>query len=402
MIFEKMNKQNWKKSTNIVLIVLFAISAIFVPADPLEIKKISLVILLIFNCISFLKINEKDEKIIFGFGFILTSLTIVLSICLTGQLYQNISIGYCGYILLLYFSIKKNNIDFVKIVIKILMLLAYFISIMALLDILGIIPMYSNNFLMWFHKSGNAMIGKGNHLAIGYCIFMKASPMLFLSLTYFFAKKNYVHAFVTCFALILSGTRANIIMCFAVVWLCFFYNSREQKKRIIYLGVTLIGVLVLLIDGRVVNMVVDMFARKAGGDSIRSDILMGIFDVWKENPLSFFTGSGFSAMFYNPGRDAFEYNVELSYWNLLRQVGIVPFVAFMIMYLYPIIRMLKNRENILVVFGYCAYLIIAYTNPLLYSSTGLTTLLFMYCICFDRILGDELHNRILSLMNKVS
>ena len=370
-----------KTDINIVLVMIFAFNAIFVPADPLDLKKISLILLLVVNYKCLIKLNTKDERLVFGFGFLLTSFTILLSICLTGQVFSNIKYGYCGYILLLYLIIKAYGINFAKVTLKILTWLAYFIVIMAFLDLIGVLPLYSNNLLMWLHDSGNAMIGKGSHLATGYCIFMKASPMLFLSMTYFFMKKEYFHAFITCLALLLSGTRANMFMCLGVVWLCMLINVK-QKNRILLLGITIISAGVLLLDGRVVNIVIDMFVRKAGGDAIRSATLEGIFNVWMEKPISFFTGSGFTATFYNPGREGFEYNVELSYWNLLRQVGIIPFSLMMLMYIYPVLKTIRDHKAILSIVGYCAYLVIAYTNPLLYSSTGLLTLLYMYCACF--------------------
>ena len=125
-----------------------------------------------------------------------------------------------------------------------------------------------------------------------------------------------------------------------------------------------------------------MFANKASNDSVRNTILNTIFASWAEKPISLFTGAGYTGMIYDLARCEYTYTVELSYWNLLRQIGLIPFLLVMIMYLFPIYYLIKSKANINYVVAYIGYLIIAYTNPLLYTSTGLVVLLFMYYICF--------------------
>ena len=81
--------------------------------------------------------------------------------------------------------------------------------------------------------------------------------------------------------------------------------------------------------------------------------------------------------------------VEVSYWNLLRQVGLVPFLAFMTMYIYPVVKLIKENRHWAYAAAFIGYLAICYNDPLLYSTTGNTVLLFMYCLCFKHGVGRE-------------
>ena len=368
-----------------ILLFMFLFNAIFIPVDTFQLKKIALIFLWFFSIGCILKISSKEVKLILGFGLILTTYTILLSMLLTGDILANIKAGYVGYILLLYPLLRKYNIDFESMLFQFLKLLAIFMVIMALLDLSGVVPMFSNPILMWLYNSTNAGIGKGAHLPIGYAIFMKASPMLLLYIPYCFDKKKYVSAFVGYLALITSGTRANIILGTFMIFFCIIYREKNWGKRAVLLLLSMALIIIALIESPIIPYFTDMFARKAVSDAVRTGTLASIVEGWKSNPFSFIIGSGYTSNFYNSGRDAWVTTSELSYWNLLRQVGIVPFGLTMIMYFYPAIKLLKIRRNLLITVGYLTYMTVAYTNPLLYSSTGLTTLLLMYYLCYREI-----------------
>lgn len=65
------------------------------------------------------------------------------------------------------------------------------------------------------------------------------------------------------------------------------------------------------------------------------------------------------------------------------------FIILMAMYLYPLARLLKYKKKYLSeIFAYAGFLIIAYTNPFLYSTTGMIILLYMYYL-FDSELQER-------------
>lgn len=379
---ETLNKCSGSKSysmkINSFLFCIFLFNVVFLPNDNFNLKIISLGLLLVLNVPKIATPKGADEWIAFFTGFLVTGFTVVFSALLTGNFFENFKIGYSGFILLLYPVIKREKIDFYKIFIKILRMMAFFMVVMAALDILHIVDMYNNPILNWYSSSGNAYIGKGDHLPFYYMIFSKTSPLLFICLMDSFNNKKIVWELITAGAVLISGTRANvIILCLlAACYLCFLQTNKT--KRSIAIVVVLILAVSILIDGRVIDFVIDMFRRKSDSDSTRAGHLKGLFEVWRSNPLKFFIGSGYSSEFYSYGLNEYIANMELSYWNLLRQVGLIPFFMFMVAYIYPIVKMIKQRKNYEFIMAYLGYLIIAYTNPLLYSSTGVTLLLFMY------------------------
>ena len=97
-----------------------------------------------------------------------------------------------------------------------------------------------------------------------------------------------------------------------------------------------------------------------------------------------------TSSFYNIAYNSYTVLVELSYWNLLRQLGLFLFVLAMYMFLKPLFSVAKNKNTRVLSFGYISYLIVAYTNPLLYSSTGFCALLIML------YLSEKSERRILS------
>lgn len=370
---------------NKALIFAFLFNVVFLPNDTFNIKIISLLCLLLLNILTFLNIKDKREMYLFLFGGIITSFTIVVSIFLTKEIYSNISMGYPGFIMLLYPIIKKYKINFEKIFISMLKFMAYFMVICALLDILKILDIMNNPILMWLHDTSNAMVGKGPHLPLYYMMFLKTSPLLFVALLYCLPKKQYFSAMVVAGAILVSGTRANMFMMIFVVAVYFCFLQKSKQGRTISIITFFIAGMIILIDFRLVEFVLDMFQRKSSSDSVRSGHLQGIFEYWNSNPINFIIGSGFSSKFYSYGVLEEVASIELSYWNLLRQVGIIPFILIMCMYLYPIFYILKKKRKngIYLAFAYLAYLVISYTNPFLYSSTGVTLLLYMYWYCFN-------------------
>ena len=219
------------KMLNTALMILFTLNTVFLPVDNFELKILSLLALLVVNANVILLPKTQDERIVFVFGFLLTTMNILFSVLWTKELVSNIRIGYCGYILLLYSIIKKYKIDFARIITVVLFLLADFMLLMAFLDLSGILAFENNPILMWLYQTGNAMVGKGAHLPIYYAIFMKTSPMLLLVIPYCIKSKKWIHTVICTAALVISGTRADIFMAMLVLLLCILLCLRGRLFR---------------------------------------------------------------------------------------------------------------------------------------------------------------------------
>ena len=163
----------------------------------------------------------------------------------------------------------------------------------------------------------------------------------------------------------------------------------KYKKIFKIILIFTIGVY-LFVSIDVLEVIKIMFEKKSYGDDVRLLTLISIKNLWENNPISFFLGFGMTSSFYNIAYNSYTVLVELSYWNLLRQLGLFLFVLAMYMFLKPLFSVAKNKNTRVLSFGYISYLIVAYTNPLLYSSTGFCALLIML------YLSEKSERRILS------
>ena len=132
----------------------------------------------------------------------------------------------------------------------------------------------------------------------------------------------------------------------------------------------------VIICSDLVEYIEYMFEFKKANDTIRSLTLESLFNTWSEHPGTLLYGNGYAAEFYDIGRGKMVDNAELSYWLMLWRLGLVGFAILIIMFVLPIITLIKIDMTLAIAYG--AYLVVAYTNPLLYSSTGVTVLLYVY------------------------
>lgn len=365
------------------LLYFFTFFVVFTPVDVFSMKKASLFLLLVLS-VKYIELFPTDglHKTISMFGFWLTTISILISSILTLDFVSNVVQGYMGWILLLFYLIEGKKIDFSIIFENVLVLLALFTVCSAILDFLGIIPMYSNGILNWMSELRIAYVGKQSKLATGYMIFVKTSPLLVLLLPAAYQKKKYITVVLCMTAILISGTRANIIIGFVVLTSAILFKMQKTLFEKLFLIVSITVIIYFIVDGGVFDVIGSMFDVKAEDDAVRKKILHNIISGFCSNPISFLIGSGFSSPFYNEARQGLSTLVELSYWNLLRQVGIFIFIPMLIGYLYPAYRLIKIKDTRPIAIACLGYLLIAYTNPLLYSTTGILGLLYMFYLVY--------------------
>lgn len=366
-----------------LLLSVFAFFVVFTPVDVFVIKKISLIILLLLS-VKYIIILPPDgfHRIISIFGFWITGISIIVSSILTSDIFGNVVQGYMGFILLLFYLIEYKNIDFSIIFKRVLLLLAIFICFMSILDITGIVPMQANDLLSWMSENEIAYVGKHAGLVTGYMIFVKTSPLLVIVVPSFYEEKRYFAVIICIVALFLSGTRANIIIGLASLIICILLKKHKSTFEKSLLLILVAVVIFVLYKGSIIEYVKSMFALKVNDDSLRDSTLKSILSGFHDNPVSLLIGNGYTSSFYNEGTHSYNSIVELSYWNLLRQVGLFLFLPMLFTYLYPAFKLVKEKKSIPIAIAYLGYLIIAYTNPLLYSTTGLLGLLYMFYITY--------------------
>ena len=242
-------------------------------------------------------------------------------------------------------------------------------------------------------NNGSTTMGKHDLLIFGYSVFIKTSPMLLICLGYYADKKKLLYCVLVFIALILSGTRANAALALFIIMLSTFMLDMSKKKKIV-LAMIIFSLIAYILWGQ------DMLLRymalteyKSEGDTVRADTIVSIIESWKKNPISFFIGQGYTSTFFNLGRMSYASEVEVSYWNLLRRVGLFCFVLMLYCYIKPLHKLFVTNKKIIAI-SYLAYLIGCYVNPLLYTSSGVTVMLFAYVFAYNDFSKKNLNTMI--------
>ena len=217
-------------------------------------------------------------------------------------------------------------------------------------------------------------------------LFYKTSPLLVFPLAFYlneyFKKHNFVNltlAIIFLLTLILSGTRMDILIAFfiSVYFLLSFFVKNGKRF-------SLLSCIFLL----VVSLTIFASTLSFDGAEESQDIKSGHFSSYitdfKENPLILIYGQGLGSKFFSTGVNSKIIVSELTYIELIRVFGIPIFVLFLFIILYPILNIKANplliNKDVLII-SYLSYLIIAGTNPLLISSTGIFVICILYSYC---------------------
>ncbi len=181
----------------------------------------------------------------------------------------------------------------------------------------------------------------------------------------------FVHLFL------ISGTRSTIVLpvFLAVVIFFLFYRNKRYLNYIMYPSALIAFVAFLFL--------LAMLLMEVGEHSnmVKYAHLQSYKELFADNPLFLLVGQGPGTAFYTAGFQKMSLKTEWSYVELVRNFGL-----FSLFILYAFLRplasllrlSLKNDEALVVAITYIVYLVIAGTNPLLLSSTGMLVLLTMF------------------------
>lgn len=178
------------------------------------------------------------------------------------------------------------------------------------------------------------------------------------------------------FAFLVSGTRATMLLPFAIMGLVAFFRIKDlpRVKYVLYPTLCLAGLLFL-------GVILALAADKGEASNVmKYGHLTSYATLFNENPLYFIFGQGPCTKFFSIGFGAAVTQTEWTYIELVRNYGIFSLLILFVMFypLYAIIKLSKSDYNIGILVSYICYLFIAGTNPLFISSTGMAVMLMIY------------------------
>ncbi len=176
---------------------------------------------------------------------------------------------------------------------------------------------------------------------------------------------------------LVSGTRMTMLFPFLIMGLItfHFYHDRRYFNYVLYPLLGLAGMLFVVF--------VFMLAADASEPSnlVKFAHMQSYKDLFEENPIYLLTGQGPGARFYSLGFHRMTVQTEWTYLELVRYVGIFS-LPILFIFIHPLVLLWRNRRSselcYVLFFAYGVYLLVAGTNPLLLSSTGMFTLLLTY------------------------
>ncbi len=196
---------------------------------------------------------------------------------------------------------------------------------------------------------------------------------------------RFLPAALVSFAFLVCGTRATMMLPFFLFALVS-YRSLERLKQWRYVLYPLLGLFVVMF----VALIMIMAAEKTEASNvIKYGHLVSYKHLFEHNPLYMLIGQGIGTRFYSQGFHRLTLTTEWTYLELLRQYGLIFSIPLLFTLLYPMYGFWKRRKDIFC-FGalgtYLAYFLIAGTNPLLVSSTGIIVVLCAYSLlcCVER------------------
>lgn len=370
-----------KKILTILLTIFFSI-CIFMPGDVYKLKFAVLPFIVMLGLLDFKAILKNRKYHIFILmGTIYPLCLFLWSFLLSTNFYESLAGAYCPILFLFIIVIDKFRIDYRLIVTRLLEIMLAFMICFASLDLLGFIDINTSIITTFIYSYDIGMVGKSTDYFSYYKIFFKTSPLFLLLIPDYFKNRSTLRIILVYIAMIISGTRANIIVSSLIIiygyYKIYIENIDSLKLRMLLKGASVFFVFVL--SPFFYMIISDMFSAPGAikSDAVRFGQLISFLDFFSE-PSNLLFGTGFGVPFYDMGRLSYAMNSEMSYFDLIRKIGLIFSLPFFIFIFAPILFLNKLHR-----FVYVGYLVEALSNPLLYSTTGFIIYIFYYSLILE-------------------
>ncbi len=369
-----------KHSVVSLFLIIYLFVCIFFPLDPYKLKIIILALMFCYSHKEYASfLSKMHYTSIFLIGCIYPCILFLLSFIRSRNISNSASQAYIPILLLIIVPVLYNDINFEKMISVILFVEAILVVSIIALDVLHIYDVNDSPIRKFYYDWGMGYMGKSHAYAAYYKVFFKTSPMLILLFDYAWRNKKIIICVITALAMLFSGTRANIIVLFGYIVFCsYFFGSNNQVKRLLIRIVFCVAIICLF--RYLINSFESMMNSEGSvsSDKTRSGQMTGLIEALS-NPVTFIFGDGFGSLFYDYGRNKYMSGVELSYINLLRQIGIILFIPFIVFVALPLFSRINKQTKV----AYIGYMLIAWTNPLLFTSTAFLVYAYVYWLMYQ-------------------
>lgn len=239
---------------------------------------------------------------------------------------------------------------------------------------------------MWNHD-GTIMMSNRYFLGIKvFCMYPKSTAAFMPVFGYVLYKTvdkecrtfGYVIVTLLLFHLfMISGTRSSVLLplFFTCAVLFIFYRNGRYTRYIFYPAAFVFCLLFFML------LTLLLMESNEPSNLVKYAHLTSYKELFNSNPEYLILGQGPATEFYSMGFRKMTLKTEWTYLELVRNYGVLclPILYVILSPLFRLIKLARKYDSAIpMAFAYVTYLIIAGTNPLLMSSTGMLVLLSAY------------------------
>ncbi len=290
--------------------------------------------------------------------------------------------GFAMLILLLWVDQYGNLLEMAKVSGLILCIVAsiLFIAVMSSDVIESVVYDYMREHNEMVLMSRRSFLGIHFYAMYYRSIISAILPFYLYCYSLFVERKHVVWntlcVVIVTFAFATSGTRSTMLLPLTIIGLAFFqcvWKSRYLKLLMFPL---------LLVASVAFLFLLYKLASEKGEISnfVKYGHLTSYMRQFEHYPEYYIFGQGVGSWIYSIGFKESVTQTEWTYIELLRTCGLYSLLTFALLF-YPIKKMkdiLQKNVTLGVLLAYVMFILIAGTNPLLISSTGMVVLLMVY------------------------
>lgn len=388
-----------------LIVFLFLIACIFDPADLLMGLKLPLFVLA--WCFCFFQVAMKPDKVRLPVELLLY-LILMFLIPLVSLAVYYLSDGsepfegfqlikayaFISFGLLLYL-VGLNLLGLISFALTLLSIVISVTFLLVLHDPALYLPLKIFGDLYGMVILDNRDFGSGVMISQIYFV---TSPMLVISISYYYKMANISNGRrlsyfflmgISAFSMFVAGTRNNMAVAVLLPTTLYLFYS-EKRVLVMLLFAVLTGLLASVFYAEI-SVFLD---PDEVSNSIKLSLVEDYYQVLS-NPFDLLFGQGLGAYSYWAAKGFHFYITELTYFEVIRNFGLLLGAVMFLLLLYPLIHAFLLYPNYIekhIVIGYFYYLVMCATNPNMFSSMGMLILAVIVANLFinrDSVANEE-------------
>ena len=199
---------------------------------------------------------------------------------------------------------------------------------------------------------------------------------------------NIIITFVLLHMFLISGTRSSVMLPVLLVGAIVMLYCRNGRymRYIVYPAFLVFGILFFLL------LAMLLMEENEPSNMVKYAHLTSYKELFEQNPIYLILGQGPATEFYSAGFRRMTMQTEWTYLEFVRNYGVLC-LPILYVIVRPMVTLLKlagkNESTLAIALAYMIYLVIAGTNPLLLSSTGMLVLLSAFSYAEHNKVGES-------------